>query len=133
MVSQNCRSGRSKRRSAHRWVIPQLRKANNLYPYTANRIRPENAGSLCLKSWRLSYLSEQKSLRHWNNVAIACCSDSGFPRFCHGVFDSGNAMYKTRTGQAMLCPCVARKRRQAKRTGTVENSYFFLVNFQWRL
>ena len=63
-----------------------------------------------LNSGSLSYLSEQKSIRHWNNVAIACCSDSGFPRFCQGVFDSGNAMYKTRTGQAMLCPCVARKR-----------------------
>jgi hypothetical protein len=61
----------------------------------------------------LSYRSEQKALRHWNNVAIACCSDSGFPRFYHGVFDSGNATYKTRTDQLMLCPCVARKRSQS--------------------
>ena len=110
LVNQNCRFARNKRRSDHLPVIPQVRTANNLYLYKANRIRPRNAGSLCLNSWRLPYLSEQKSLRHWNNAAIACCSDSGFPRFCHGVFDSGNAMYKTRTGQAMLCPCVARKR-----------------------
>ena len=110
LVNQNCRFARNKRRSDHLPAIPQVRTANNLCPCTAYRIRTGSAGSLCLNSWRLSYLSEQKSLRHWNNAAIACCSDSGFPRFCHGVFDSGNAMYKTRTGQAMLCPCVARKR-----------------------
>jgi sulfatase maturation enzyme AslB (radical SAM superfamily) len=90
-----------------------LRKAKNLYPCTANRIRRGNAGSLYLKSWSFSDLSEQKSLRHWNNVAIACCSDSGLPRFCHGVCDSGNATYKTRTDQLMLCPCVAREQSQS--------------------
>ena len=57
----------------------------------------------------MSYLSEQKSRRHWNKVAIACCSESGFSNIRHGVLDSGNAMYNTRTGQLMLCPNVARK------------------------
>ena len=55
----------------------------------------------------LCYLSEQKSRRHWNNVAIACCSDSGSSKLRHGVLDSGNAMYNTRTDQPMLCPRVA--------------------------
>jgi hypothetical protein len=42
-------------------------EANNLCPCTAHRIRLGNAGSLYLHSWRMSYLSEQKSRRHWNN------------------------------------------------------------------
>jgi len=78
LVSQNCISGRNKRRSAHRLVIPQLRKANNLYPYKANRIRPENPGSLCLKSWSLKRLvvwggfpvmGVRTRFRRWNTAA----------------------------------------------------------------
>ena len=70
LADRNCRSARNKRGSDHRWVIRPLHKANNLCPCKAHRIRPGNAGSLCLNSWRMSYLSEQKSRRHWNNVAI---------------------------------------------------------------